>query len=260
MDKTFWPSWRENKLFTIIVAVLLVALIGLVGLGVMSKIKAYNYIGVSPESRYTITVQGEGKVIAIPDVAKLTLGTDSLDKTVADAQKKVNSDINNLVTELKSQYNIDKKDIRTVNYSIYPEYDWTDRGQVFKGYRVSQNVEVTIRDTEAAGNIINLAGELGLKTVSGLQFTVEDPEIYKQDARKQALQQAKQKAEELAGVAGVKLGRVVSFSENEGYAPDYTYKTYAESAVGIGGGAPAPQIEVGSQEIVINATVEYEIL
>ncbi|HUT21946.1 MAG TPA: SIMPL domain-containing protein [Candidatus Bipolaricaulota bacterium] len=258
MKNTFWPSWSENKIFTILLACLLIVLIVFVGFGVRSKIKAYDYIGISPEMKNTITVSGEGKVIAIPDVAKVTLGTEALEKTVAAAQTKVTKDINSLISELKSKYNVDKKDIKTVNYSIYPEYDWRSGSQVFKGYKVSQNVEVTIRDTEKAGDVIGLAGDLGLTSVGGLQFTIDDPEIYKQEAREKALEQAKQKAEALADIAGVKLGKVVSFSENEGYTPDYYMKTYAEDA-GIGGAA-APTVEVGSQEVIIDANVEYEIL
>lgn len=261
MEKTFWPSWSENKIFTILVAVLLIMLIGFVGFGVASKIKAYDYIGVSPETKNTIRVTGEGTVIAVPDVAKVTIGTEATENTVEVAQKEVNEDINALIKSLKSDFDIEKEDIKTVNYNIYPEYDYREGSRVFRGFKVTQSVEVTIRNTEDAGEIIAFAGELGLKNVSGLRFTIDDEEQYKQKARELAIENAKEKAEELAEIAGVKLGRIVTFNESEAGRPDVLYKSYAEDeAVGFGGGVEAPEIEAGSQEIRIVATVEYEIL
>jgi hypothetical protein len=260
MKKSMWPSWSENKLFTILTSVFLIALILFVGFGFISKIKAYDYIGVSPEEPNTISVSGTGKVTAIPDIATVTLGTEYTEDEVALAQNKVTEDINNLIEILKDEYGIEKKDIKTINYSIYPDYDWIDGERFLKGYRVSQNVQIKIRETENAGEILALAGQLGLKTVGGLSFTIDEPEEYKQEARKKALQNAKEKAEELAEVAGVKLGKIVSFSESEAPSYDKIMRAPALMEAGRGEGVEAPQIEMGSQEIEITAAVEYEIL
>ncbi len=260
MKDSLWPSWSENKLFTILVSLLLIVLIGFVGFGVAFKVKSFDYIGVSPEKPNTIQVTGIGKVVAVPDIAKVTLGTEATEKDVATAQNKVTKDINKLIEELKDEFDIDEKDIKTVNYNIHQDYDWDNGKKVLRGYRVSQNVEVKIRETDKAGQVVALAGEIGLKTVSGLQFTIDDPEEYKQDAREQAMENAKEKAEELADIAGVKLGKIVSFSEGQA-APEVMYsRAFADEAIGFGGEMEVPEIEVGSQEIQVIATVEYEIL
>jgi len=260
MQNSLWPSWSENKLFTVLVSLLLISLIGFVSFGIAFKVKSFDYIGVSPEKPNTIQVTGIGKVVAVPDIAKVTLGTEATEKDVATAQNKVTKDINKLIEELKDEFDIDEKDIKTVNYNIHQDYDWDDGTRVLRGYRVSQNVEVKIRETDTAGQVVALAGEIGLKTVSGLQFTIDDPEEYRQEAREIAMGNAKEKAEELADIAGVKLGKIVSFSEGQA-APEPMYSRAAfDEAVGFGGEMEVPEIEVGSQEIQVIATVEYEIL
>jgi len=262
MQNSLWPSWSENKLFTILISILLIVLIVFIGYGFVYKMKSYDYIGVSPEAQNTIRITGIGKVIAVPDIAKVTLGTEALEQDVASAQKKVNEDINDLIRDLKKQFGIKEEDIKTVNYNAYPEYDWSEEGRIFKGYKVTQNVEVKVRETDDAGQVISLAGQLGLKNIGGLQFTIDDPEIYRQEARGIALENAKEKAEDLAEVVGVKLGRIVSFSESEGVSAEPVFReAVADMGIGAGGEVvPAPEIEVGSQEIQVIATVEYEIL
>lgn len=260
MKDSLWPSWSDNKLFTVLVSIFLIVLIVFVGYGIVSKNKAYDYIGVSPETPNTIQVTGKGKVVAVPDIAKVTLGTEATEDDVATAQNKVTKDINKLIDALKDEFDIDDKDIKTVNYNIFQDYDYDDGRRILRGYRVTQNVEVKIRETDDAGKVIALAGEIGLKTVSGLQFTIDDPEEYRQQAREEALENAKEKAERLAEVAGVKLGKIVSFSEGQASPEPIYARTFADEAVGFGGEMELPEIEVGSQEIEVIATVEYEIL
>ena len=120
-------------------------------------------------------------------------------------------------------------------------------------------MDVKIRDLEKVGTIIEKAGSLGANQVGGLNFTIDEPEELRQQARIKALENAKTKAESLAQVAGVNVGRLVSFSENS-YIPGPIYLDYAKSeAMGLGGGG-APAVEPGSQDIVINVTVTYEVL
>jgi uncharacterized protein YggE len=257
-EKTFWPTWQENKIFTILVGVVLLVVVVIGVVVIRNGIKQYNYIGRVVEQRDTITISGEGKVIAIPDIATIQLGLVTEKKTVAAAQKENTDKMNQLNKQLKDQ-GVESKDIQTSNYSIYPQYDYNNGKQTLRGYQVSQTVNVKIRNLDKVGDIISAAGTLGLNQVGGLSFDIDEPETLKQEARIKALENAREKANALADIMDVKLGKVVSFNESSQY-PSPIYKSYAMDS-GIGGGAavPAPDIQSGSMEIVIDATVVYEI-
>ena len=254
-----WPEWKENKLFTILVAGLVIIIIVVMVTVFIIDIKKYHYIGKPEAQRDTITIDGTGKVTGIPDIANIELGLQTEKKNVSDAQKENTLTMNKLVDALKS-IGIDKKDIQTSNYSIYPQYDWLQGGkQVLRGYQVSQSVTVKIRDLNKVSDVISKAGELGLNQVGGLTFTMDDPEALKVQAREKALANAKEKADALAKIMDVKLGKVVSFSENS--SNNYPMPKYMAYEGGIGGGATAvaPDVQAGSLEVVVNAVVQYEI-
>lgn len=248
-----------NKIVTIFASIVLS--VAAVYLGILSwnAVKAHNYIGVSEEQRHSIIIVGEGKVVGVPDVASVQLGYSVEKKTVAEAQKDNTEKMNAVIAKLKDEFKIDAKDIQTTNYNISPMYDWSDGRQKLRGYQVSQNLNIKIRDMEKVSRILEAAGNAGLNQIGGLNFEIDDPEKLRQEARELALKQAEEKAEALAKIAGVKLGKVISFSEtsNEPYP---VYREYGlMKADGIGGGE-APAVEAGSTEIRITATVEYEIL
>lgn len=222
--------------------------------------REYNYIGVSEEQRHSITISGEGKVIGVPDVANIQLGYSVEKPTVAAAQKDNSEKMNAIIKKLKDDFKIDEKDIKTTNYNIYPQYNWNDGRQNLRGYQVSQNVSVKVRDLDQVSSILDAAGSLGLNQIGSLNFEIDDPEKLKQEAREQAIEAAKEKAENLADVAGVKLGRIISFYESSSSPVDYYRSSYKLEADMATNEEAAPQIEVGSSEITITATVEYEIL
>lgn len=244
------------KLFFVCLALL--ALAAWLGFKARSEARQYNFIGV-PIERNVITVQGEGKVVGIPDVAAIDLGTTVEKPTVAEAQQENTRIMNRLIEELKGS-KVDKKDIQTTSYNVYPNYDWTGGKQKLRSYAVAQNVHVKIRDLAAVGDILGKAGGLGVNQIGGIQFTVDDPEKLKDEARVKALESAKRKASALAVVAGVKLRRVVSFEESMGGGnPPPIY--YAKAMMRAGGAesAPAPSVESGSAEITVNVNLAYEI-
>ena len=115
-----------------------------------------------------------------------------------------------------------------------------------------------IRDLDKISDVLALAGPTGVNQVGGLSFTIDDPEELKQQAREEALKNAKTKAESLASIAGVRLGRLVSFSEDFYGAPVPVYRDFA-AGQGYGGGG-APTVEPGSQDVIVNVTVTYEVL
>jgi hypothetical protein len=248
---------RKSPVVTALLALLLLSLTAYFGFKARNETRQYEFIGV-PIERNTISVSGEGKVTAIPDIATIDLGTTTERQSVAAAQKENTRIMNELNAKL-SGFGVDKKDVQTTNYNIYPAYDYIDGRSKLRGYTVSQNVRVKVRDLDKLGDIIGAAGETGANQVGGISFTVDEPEQLRQEARIEALENAKMKADALARVVGVKLRRVVSFEESGGgLPPTPRYYALEKADLGLGYGG-APEIEAGSTEITVTATVTYEI-
>lgn len=248
---------KKHCIVGVAVVLVLLALTAWLGLKARNEAKQYRYIG-RPVERDLITVQGEGRVTTLPDIARIEIGTVIERKSVAEAQKENTRIMNGLNAKLL-EFGVAKADMQTSSYNISPQYDWNEGKQTLRGYQVSQNLRVKVRDLDKVSDILGAAGELGVNQVGGIEFTLDEPEVVKQAARIKALENAKSKAEALAQVAGVKLVRVVSFNENS-YEPYYNAPYAMDKAMGLGGGAaPAPAIEPGSAEFVLNVNVTYEI-
>ncbi|HTK60484.1 MAG TPA: SIMPL domain-containing protein [Candidatus Baltobacteraceae bacterium] len=253
------PQDAGGRLLRAIFGVLGLCLLIYVTLLARNAAKAHDYIGRPEAARDTIAISAEGKVTAQPDVASISVGVMTEKKTVAEAQKENTAKMNAIVAKIKS-FGVSDDDIKTTNYSIYPQYDWIDNRQIERGFQVSQEVQVKVRDLAKIGDVLSAVGELGANQVGGVTFTIDDPEDLRQQARLQGLAKAKSKAQALAEAAGVKLGKVVGFSENESGVPGPVFYS-KDAAMGLGGGgAAAPSIESGSQDVVVNVTVLYEIL
>lgn len=252
------PSWSDNKFFTVIVGIVLIILAVFLISESRNSLKENYFIGKNPDLSRSITISGEGEAVAVPDIAIVNLGHSVTKSTVSEAQSESTRVINELVTTLKS-LGIDAKDIQTTNYSVYPQYDYNNGTQTLRGYNVNQNVKVKIRDSAQVSSALDLIGKLELNQVGGISFEIDDIESVRQEARLKALENAQAKAEQLASVMGVGLGKVVSFSESSqgSYPQPYLLEARSDAVSGFGGGGAA--IEQGSQEITIIATVTYEL-
>ena len=239
-----------HQIKLIFLAVLTIFLVTYLGVLTWNEVKKHDYIGRSEQQIYTISISGEGKVTAIPDIAQISLGIQTEKIKVEIAQRENTEKMNKIIKELKGM-NITAEDIKTSSYNIYPQYDWNDGDRTLRGYQVSQNVVVKIRDLDKVGEVLGIAGSLGANQIGGLNFTIDEPEILKQQARELALLNARTKAEALAKVADVKLGKLVSFNESSGNQGYPIYADYAMEVKAMGGGDMAPDVEPGSQEIKI---------
>lgn len=251
-------SWADNPALVILAGIVLLMVSVFLSVSTFNKIKESRYIGRPSAQRDTITIQGEGRVTAVPDIGAITVSLVNSNKDAAKAMDANNTQFNALIDAMKKA-GIDKKDLTTSAYNVYPKYEWPDGKQVLTGYEVSQSLTVKIRNLEKSGEIITLAGQNGANQVSGLTFTIDEPEALRQQAREKALQNALEKASTLAKQTGTHLGKIVSFSESSsgGYpTPSPVYYDRAESGVM---NMSAPSIEAGSQDIYVFATVQYEI-
>jgi len=154
------------------------------------------------------------------------------------------------------------KDIQTEYFSIYKVTRWdpdTEQEMVL-GYRVSNVVTAKIREVEEAGTIIDAVARAGgdLTRVDDISFSVDDPSVYHEEARQEAMADAQAKAEQLARLGGVRLGKPTYISENI-YMP---YPVYREAAMEVPAAPAAPPtpISPGEMEISLTVQVAYAIL
>ena len=203
----------------------------------------------------TITVSGTGSVFSSPDIAIADLAVSVEDTTAKKAQDQASKKSSAVVDYLKGA-GVDEKDIRTSGYQIYPQYDYLNGRSTIRGYQVTQSLEVKIRDLEKANNILDGVVGAGINQVGNVRFYVDEPEKLQAEAREKAIADAKKKADELKDQLGVRLGRIVTFSENinGGVYP----MMYAKDS-GMGGGASTGALPAGQNEIVANVTITYQI-
>lgn len=212
-----------------------------------------------------ITVTGHGEIQAVPDIANVSFTIKKEAKTVKEAQTQV-SDIEKKVLESLKTNNILAKDIKTINASFNPKYEYkygVPCGQycpgknVIVGYEASESIDLKIRSTDDVGKIIQDLGTLGVTELSGPNFTVENEEGLKAQARKEAIDEAKAKAKILAKDLGVRLGRITSFSEGG----DYPRPMYEKTMMGAGDMASSTPavLPVGENTISSDVTITYKI-
>ncbi len=228
---------------------------------------AFYLAGVNIQSRAahtpvqpgTISVSGEGTVTTAPDIARLSLGVVTGRKATATAViDQLDKEMNAVIDAIKAQ-GVAEKDIRTETFALNPTYDWIDGRQVPRGFEGSQMLTVKVRNLDKAGAVLTAATEAGANDAGGVQFTIDDPEVQRQQARQEAIDQAKQRAEALAKQLGVSLGRLVQFSENSGgYTPPMYYMAdYSKEARGAA--APSVALPAGEQDTVVTVNLTYEL-
>jgi uncharacterized protein YggE len=264
---------------------LFIVLIIFIAVLVVNALKENQYIGGGIPSSNIITINGEGEVFAVPDIAEIGFSVVAEKKTLTEAQSASAEKINAIMALLKEQ-GIAEKDIKTANYSANPKYEYRASGapapaavsgmssgssvgvemmpvyyppqnQVVVGYEVSQTITVKVRDTEKVGALVTGIGEKGATNMYGPTFTIDDEVALQREARQKAIDDAKTKAQQLAKDLGVRLVRIVSFSENGGGYYPVMYKGM-EAAVSSDVGV-APEIPAGENRISANVSITYEI-
>jgi uncharacterized protein len=214
------------------------------------------------DTQASITVSGEGRVFAVPDIAELTLGVQTgRQPTAARAMERLKGEMDRVLEAVRAQ-NIADADIRTENFWLNPVYDYTEGRQVPRGFEANQSVRVKVRDLDRVSAVLGAATGAGANQAGNVRFTIDEPEAVRDEARAKAIRQAKEKARVLADQLGVRLRTIVSFHEGSEGMP---YPAMMERSMGMGGAmedmaimrdVPMP---AGEQEVRINVTLTYEI-
>jgi uncharacterized protein YggE len=257
-----------------------VAVAGIVvlAIGGLQYTSAYSR-SVPPSASFSVT--GNGRVVAVPDVAQFSFGiTTEGGKDIGALQNDNTTKTNTAIDYVKSQ-GVDAKDIETQNYAISPRYQSFSCPPVIYnqisgnavsplqpkpcppseivGYTINQTISVKVRDFSKIGNILSGVASSGANNVSDLNFTLNDRTLSENDARGKAITQAQSKASDLAVAGHFTLGRILSIQEGSNPAPIMYNGTYSPGVAALDVKAVAPSIEPGSQEITSQVTITYEI-
>ena len=215
----------------------------------------------------TIDVSGSGDVVAIPDTAEESFTVEQKDATITAAQATVSKKVADVMAFLKKS-GIAEKDIKTTNYTANPEYSYPNpcysavcptiaSAPKLLDYLVSETITIKMHDTTKVGTIVDGLGSLGVTGLSGPTFTVADTDQVMADARKKAIDDAKTKADKLADDLGVRLVRIVRYTDSTPNA--YPVAMYAKAMDASVGSAPVAQLPAGENKYTSNVTITYEI-
>jgi uncharacterized protein YggE len=211
----------------------------------------------SENSQRTLTVNGSGRVDLTPDIAYISVGihTEGADAAQAVTENNVTSQ---KVAEALEDFGIEPEDIRTTNFSIFPQQQYDQDGQLTGViYMVDNTVFVTLRDLDQVGDVLDAVVEAGANNINSIQFDVEDKSEALSEARDEAVEDAQSQADELAKAAGVGLGSVQNISA---FSSGIPYPVVG----GKGGGGPiaaeaSVPISPGQMTLTVEVHMIYEI-
>lgn len=261
MDKGFFSTMQMRVLGALLLLMVMIALASYASLN-FEKIR---YVNPMPA---TISVAGEGEVLAVPDIGQFSFSVMAEAAEANVAQEMSGTKINEILGYLREQ-GIEDKDIKVEYYNLYPRWRYEERicpassycppsEQIQDGFEVTQSIAVKVRDTKNAPAIIAGVGERGATNISNLNFTIDDIDALRDEARAKAIKDAQEKAVVLAAQLGVRIERMTAYYESgDSSQPYYKATPAAFDAVEEGfGGAELP---VGEESTTVRVNVTYEV-
>ncbi len=217
----------------------------------------------SADKTCEITVSASSTVRLVPDKATVSFGVTTQEQTPDLAQSK-NSEAVNKVIEVLTGRGVEEKSIRTENYNMYPQYDWSENGeQCIIGYTVQTTMSVQDQAVEELGNLLSACVAAGINHVDNVRFLCSGYDDAYRQALTQAVADARQKAEALSSAEGKTVGEVVTITEGwqdtsarYGKSVNAAAAFAVEEAYDMGAG---PAIQAGETEISASVTVTYRM-
>ncbi|OGB74271.1 hypothetical protein A2V68_00705 [candidate division Kazan bacterium RBG_13_50_9] len=247
------PAGSNAALIGLMIATVLLAAVAIVAIATGNP----SVVAPGGESggEQGLSVTGTGTAYATPDVAKVDFAVSTQAKNVADAQA-TNADTLAKIKNEISRFNIEAKDIQTIQYSVSPDYDYyPTRSPQLRGYTAYHMIELTVRNLEDADAIVQTIGSAGATDINNIRFTVDDPTEIQNEAREEAIAKAKDQAEQLAKLSGAKLGKILSIKESV----PYDILPYPKAIDGYGGGGTEVGLEEGNVEFTSSVTITYAL-
>lgn len=196
-----------------------------------------------------ITVTAEGRVAFAPDIATISLGVTTQGDSAADAMAANSASMAVVLANLRAA-GVADRDLQTTGLSLNPNYNYNSPGGTprIDGYTAANQLTATIRTLANLGSTLDAAVKDGANTLNGVTFGLADPEPALDEARKRAVAEARRRAELLTTAAGVKLGKVESITETNGYAPPFPQFRMEKAA-------QADSVPVAEGEVSLSASV-----
>ena len=239
----------------------LLSILSLSALAVAASLALAPMAHATEQRPRTITITGEALASAAPDIAWVDMGVVTEGKTAGEALA-ANTAAMEKVFDGLGKAGIDKKDMQTSNFSVYPVYEQVrpddNRPHTPKigGYTVQNQLTVKVRDLDNLGAILDKVVSLGSNQLSGIRFGIDDPKPLMNEARQAAVKDALDKAKLYAGAAGVAVGEIMSISEN-GYSMPQPF--YAKDAMAMRAEAAPVPVAAGEQTVSANVTLVIRI-
>ena len=209
----------------------------------------------SDPATHTISVSGTGKVTVVPDVARVNLGVTMHQPTVKAARASAAQSMRDIIAAIKA-LGVADADIQTTGLSLYPQYANGSTTRI-AGYTISEQVQVTIRDLDKAGDVVDAATAKGATDVNGISFELADPAKTMNDARAAAISAARASAQAMASAGNVNLGAIVSMTDASVAQP---YPVYFGNAAGAAPDAAVKTpVQVGTQDVSVVIQVVFAI-
>lgn len=235
--------------------------------GIMVVLLATGLAGTAQAQNDThlanLTVQGIGKISAVPDTAFISSGVVSQSKTAREALDANTSAMSELIKVLQAS-GIETKDIQTSNFSVQPQYIYSNKRDEsgynqppqIVGYQVSNQVNVRVRDLDSLGAVLDRAVSVGANTINNVSFAVDDNDSLLDEARRRAVTSAIAKAQLYAKAANVTLDRILSISESGGSQP---YPVAVQMArMESFDSAPVP-VQAGELTFSASVSIQWEL-
>jgi Uncharacterized conserved protein len=202
---------------------------------------------------HTLTVAASGKVTVVPDVARVYLGVSLTKPTVKEARAAAATAMTNILAAIKA-LGVADADIQTTGLSLSTQYASGSSTRIV-GYAISEQVQVTVRDLDKAGDVVDAATAKGATDVNGISFEIANPAKAQNDARAAAVAAARDSAVAMASAAHVTLGAVVSIADASAPTPIY-YGAASAAAPMLDLKTP---VQPGTQDVSAEVTVVYEL-
>jgi uncharacterized protein YggE len=241
------PKWLVQTIAGLLSVLLLVM--------VIAKALEIKNVSRTVGDGHTISISAEGKVTSTPDMAMINTSVVVDGDTASKAQSDANKKSESIISFLKSK-GIPAEDIKTAAYNTYPKYNYINGVSNIIGYTANQSLNIKVHKLDLVGTLLDGITQNGANQIDSVNYDFNDPDGFKEQAREMALANAKTKAQNLANAAGVSLGKLVSFSENvsgDGPIPMF------DKGLGMGGGGSSAAIQPGTQDIVAQVNVVYQI-
>lgn len=201
-----------------------------------------------------ISVSGEGKIKVTPDQAVISVGFQNSGKEAKEV-KTLNDEVVDKVIKFLKKSGIPATDYKTNNVSLNKNYDYEKKKYSFLA---NQTLSITLKDLSKYDDIMMGLNDAGVNTINGVEFKSSKMADYERDARKKAVLDAKQKAQDYVSVLGQKIGKALLITDNtQNYAPQPMYKV---NMMAMAEGADAREtLAVGEMEVNVSVSVTFAL-